>query len=100
MWSKQKEFPAALLCVQANGEQVFSLGGRLSDPNMDPAYLATLVFVGSNLKVYMPPMKDIWQRYIRKFSKNGKLVEEDIGLAAGDAPAPTPAPASAPTPDA
>ena len=47
---------------------------------MNPAYLATLVFIGSNKKVYMPPKKDIWQRYLRKFSKNGKLVEAELGL--------------------
>ena len=53
-------------------QQIFSLGGRLSDPNMNPAYLATLVFIGSNYKVCMPPKSDIWQRYLRKFSKGGK----------------------------
>ena len=47
---------------------------------MNPGYLATLVFIGSNHKGYMPPVKDIWQRYLRKFSKNGKLLEADIGL--------------------
>ena len=59
-----------------------------------------LVFMGSNMKHYMPPVKDIWQRYLRKFSKNGKLLEScdpDCGLvepdevpaaAAGQAPAP------------
>ena len=61
-------------------EQIFSLGGRLSDPNMNPEYLATLVYIGSNMKVYMPPTKDIWQRYLRKFTKNGKLLENDPGL--------------------
>ena len=49
---------------------------------MNPAYLATLVLVGSNEQVYMPPKKTIFQRYVRKFSKNGKLLEEDgMGLA-------------------
>ena len=31
-------------------------------------------------------MNDIWQRYLRKFSKNGKLLEDecpDLGLTAG-----------------
>ena len=28
----------------------------------------------------MPPMNDIWQRYLRKFTKNGKLLENDPGL--------------------
>ena len=62
-----------------------SQAGRLSDPNINPAYLSTLVFVGSNLKFYVPPMNDIWQRHLRKFSKNGKLLEDacpDLGLTA------------------
>jgi hypothetical protein len=81
--------------------RLFSLGGRLSDPNMDPAYLATLVFMGANRKVYMPPVKDIWQRYLRKFSKQGKLLEAD-GLGMADVPVAVgaPAPAPAPAPDA
>ena len=65
---------------EGNVEQIFSLGGRLSDPNMNPAYLATLVFIGSNYKFYMPPVKDIWQRYLRKFSKQGKLLENELDL--------------------
>ena len=78
----------AYLPHEGNVEQIFSLGGRLSDPNIDPAYLARLVFIGANEKVYMPPVKDIWQRYLKKFSKHGKLLENDAGLeideAAGD----------------
>ena len=73
MWAKRKEFPlhyfvfrqtASHLPHEGNVEQIFSLGGRLSDLNMNPSYLATLVFIGSNEKTYMPPMKDILQRYI------------------------------------
>ena len=33
-------------------EQVFSRAGRISDPNMNPAYLGTLVMVGMNKKNY------------------------------------------------
>ena len=89
MWAKRKEFPlhyfvfrqtASHLPHEGNVEQIFSLGGRLSDPNMNPAYLATLVFIGSNYKCYMPPTKDIWQRYLRKFTKQGKLLEDELGL--------------------
>ena len=77
MWAKRKEFPlhyfvfrqtASHLPHEGNVEQIFSLGGRLSDPNMNPSYLATLVFIGSNEKTYMPLMKDILQRYLRKFT--------------------------------
>ena len=28
----------------------------------------------------MPPTKDIWQRYLLKFTKNGKLVENELSL--------------------
>ena len=89
MWAKRKDFPlhyfvfrqtASHLPHEGNVEQIFSLGGRLSDPNMNPAYLATLVFIGSNEKAYMPPVKDILQRYLRKFSKHGKLLEDELRL--------------------
>ena len=95
MWAKRKEFPlhffvfkqtASHLPHEGNVEQIFSLGGRLSDPNINPAYLACLVFFGSNMKVYMPPTKDIYQRYLRKFSKHGKLVDEETSLGFADVP--------------
>ena len=69
------------------------LGGRLSDPNMDPSYSATLVFVGSNEKVYMPPKTDIYQRYQRKFSKQGKQLEANLGLQEVDNSSPDEVPA-------
>ena len=72
---------ASHLPHEAKVEQIFSLGGRVSDPNINPDYLATLVFVGSIYKVYMPPKKDIYQRYLRKFTKGGKLLEAELGLA-------------------
>ena len=94
MWAKRKDFPlhyfvfkqtASHLPHEGNVEQIFSLGGRLSDPNMNPSYLASLVFVGSNRKVFMLSTKAILQRYLRKFSKNGKLLDADLGLVtAGD----------------
>jgi len=69
---------------------------------MNPSYLATLVFIGSNFKVYMPPTKDIWQLYLRKFTKNGKLLEMELGdsilMADEDESAPAPAPAPGPAP--
>ena len=96
MWAKRKEYPIHYFVFrttashsphEGNVEQIFSLGGRLSDPNMNPSYLATLVFIGSNMKIYMPPKNEIYQRYLRKFSKNGKLLEADLsclGLATND----------------
>ena len=47
---------------------------------MNPAFLATLVFIGSNEHMYMPPTNDILQRYLRNFSKHGKLLEDELGL--------------------
>ena len=102
MWAKRKEFPlhyfvfrqtASHLPHEGNVEQIFSLGGRLSDPNMNPAYLAILVYIGMNSKVYMPPTKDIFQRYLRKFSKAGKLLDAD-GLGFADEPTSPPIAAS------
>ena len=89
MWAKRKEFPlhyfvfkqtASHLPHEGNVEQIFSLGGRLSDPNINPAYLASLVFVGSNIKLFTPPKDAVLQRYLRKFSKHGKLLDADLGL--------------------
>ena len=87
MWNKRKDFPlhffifkqtASHLPHEGNVEQIFSLGGRLSDPNMNPAYLASLVFIGANEKAHMPLVKAIWQRYLHKFSKNGQLLETEF----------------------
>ena len=84
MWAVRKQYPlhffvfkqtASHLPHEGNVEQIFSLGGRISDPNMNPGYLATLVFIGSNAKVYMPDKHAIYQRYLRKFTKQGKLLE-------------------------
>ena len=60
---------ASHLPHEGNVEKIFSLGGRLSDPNMNTSYLATLVFMGANQKVHMPPVKDVWQRYLRSRSR-------------------------------
>ena len=61
-------------------ERVGEAAVALSDPNINPAYLACLVFIGSNSKVFMPTKDAILQRYIRKFSKHGKLLDADLGL--------------------
>jgi hypothetical protein len=39
--------------------------------------------VGSNAKVYKPPKKDVEQRYLRKFSKNGKTLLVDYTANSG-----------------
>ena len=50
---------------EAARAQLLAVGGRLSDPNMNPSYLATLVFINSNMKIYMPQKNEIFQRYLR-----------------------------------
>ena len=61
---------------EANVEQVFSLSGRLSDPNMDPEYLGILTSVGRGKKIYKPPVSEIFQLYLTRF---GKANEDDLG---------------------
>ena len=48
--------------------------GLLSDPNMDPEYLAMLVMVGVNKKKFKPPVASIKERYYAMFrGKGGEL---------------------------
>ena len=62
---------------EANVEQVFSRAGLLSDPNLDPAYLAILVKVGFNKKAYQPSVKVIMDKYYEMFrGKSGTDDEE------------------------
>ena len=57
-------------------EQVFSRAGRISDPNMNPAYLGMLVMVGMNKKNYSPPLNAIKELYYSKFRGKGHKMEE------------------------
>ena len=59
-------------------EQVFSRAGRISDPNMNPAYLLghTLVMVGMSKKNYSPPLNAIKELYYSKFRGKGHKMEE------------------------
>jgi len=52
-------------------ENIFSRSGNLADPNLDPHVLGTLTKIGINASVYKPPADVIWERYFKKFSKNG-----------------------------
>ena len=63
MWALRERFPlhfivfkrtACYLPHEANCEQVFSRAGNLSDPNMDPKFLAFLTLVAVNKKAFMP----------------------------------------------
>ena len=48
-------------------EQVFSGAGLLSDSNLLPAHLATLVKVGFNKKAFKPMLAAIKDKYYEKF---------------------------------
>ena len=45
--------------------------GLLSDPNMDPLYLSTLVMVGVNRHKFKPSVKAIKELYYKKFRGQG-----------------------------
>ena len=48
-------------------EQLFSRSGNLSDPNMDPHFLAILTSIGINKKVYKPSVSEIKDMYFKMF---------------------------------
>ena len=62
---------------EGNTEQTFSLSGRIADPNMDPAYLGSLTSIASNMTVYKPHWKAILKLYRSKYTKGGKLEDEE-----------------------
>ena len=66
-------------------EQLFSRSGNLSDPNMDPEYLAILTSIGINKKVYKPSLSEIKDMYYQMF--RGKGV--DGGAASSSAAGPS-----------
>ena len=68
---------ASHLHHEANVEQIFSLAGRLSDPNLDPHRLPTLVRIHFNKKAFMPSKLDIRKRYVLKFRKAGQSHDEE-----------------------
>ncbi|KAL1530366.1 hypothetical protein AB1Y20_001274 [Prymnesium parvum] len=85
MFELRKQFPlhyiifkqcAVHLPHEANVESIFSLAGRVADPNMDSRTLQLLVRVNFNKKNYMPSVKEIRERYFRKYRKSGDLLDE------------------------
>ncbi len=75
---------ASHLHQEANVKQIFSLAGRLSDLNLDPHRLPTLVRIHFNKEAFMPSKLDIRKRYFLKCRKAGQshqeedLVESDV----------------------
>ena len=82
MWALRNSFPlhfrvfkqiACHLPHEANVEQVFSSrAGNLSDPNMDPEFLARLVMVLVNKKAFKPPLAAIKDKYYELFRGKGE----------------------------
>ena len=57
--------------------------GWLSDPNVDPAYLATLVPITYNKKAYAPSMKAIKDKYYELFRGHTEQAAGSSSDAAG-----------------
>ena len=88
MWELRARFPmhflvfkqmASHLPHEANVEQYFSRAGNLSDPNMDPVYLGVLVMVGANKSSFKPTVKDIMERYYKKYRGKGGIEQGEAG---------------------
>ena len=62
---------------QANVEQLFSRSGNLSDPNMDPMFLAALTSIGANKKAYKPTVAEIKEMYFQMY--RGRAAENAEG---------------------
>ena len=80
MWALRERFPlhfivfkqtACHLPHEANVEMVFSRAGNLSDPSMDPEFLAHLVMALVNKKSYTPSNDQIKDKYYELFRGQG-----------------------------
>ena len=74
--------------MKARGERRadLSCAGLLSDPNLDPVYLATLVKVAFNKKVYKSFVATIKDKYYELLRGKGNL-EEEVEAGAAEAAA-------------
>lgn len=97
MWSIREAFPlhyivfkqtASHLAHEAFVEQIFSRAGLLSDPNLDPAHLVTLVKVGFNKAACNPPIAAIMDKYYEMFRGHSKAKDEAAVGEAGCSSAP------------
>ena len=92
LWYLRRDFPihfvvfcqtAAHLPHEAKSEQTFSRAGNISDPNMNPAYLAQLTAISINKRVFQPNVKSILGRYLNLYSKGGQdcgMEDSDMGI--------------------
>jgi hypothetical protein len=71
---------ASHLHHETNVEQIFSLAGRLSDPNFYPHRLPTLLRIHFKKKTFMPSKQAIRERYFRKYRKAGQSHDKEDGV--------------------
>ena len=95
MWALRERFPLHLIVLkqtachlphEANVEMLFSRAGLLTDPNMDPHFLATLTSIAANKTA----CKLLWERvkakYFEKFrGKGGEGILEGEAGSSSDA---------------
>ena len=62
---------ASHLAHEANVEQVFSRAGGLTNPNMDPNFLAALVMAAVNKKAHCPLVAEIKDKYYELYCGKG-----------------------------
>ena len=99
MWALRDRFPlhfivfkqtACHLPHEANVEQLFSRAGMLTDPNMDPQFLATLTSIAINKSACNPHWEKIKSKYFDKFrGKGGEGIAEGEAGPSGSAPGPS-----------
>ena len=81
------DFRVFFLAHEANVEQIFSRAGNLSDPNMDPEFLAQLVMIAVNKKAFLPSLTQIKSKYFAMYrgkgGEDGEDDEDGDGAAAG-----------------
>ena len=86
MWALRERFPlhftvfkqiASHLAHEANVEQVFSRAGRLSETNIDPAFLGHIVMGHVNKNAFKPTLKDIKAKYYEMFRGKGEEIDLD-----------------------
>ena len=89
MWALRERFPLHLIVFkqtacdlphEGNVENLFSRAGLLSDPNMDPLFLAILTSILAGKSACNPPYEKIKAKYFEKFrGKGGDGGDDDKG---------------------
>ena len=69
---------ASHLPHEANVEQIFSLAGKLADPNLGSDKLSMLTRVHFNKKAFTPTVSDIRVRYLVKYGKAALEADQEL----------------------